>query len=150
MSLADQPRAPKCNKEQFKHWKPWLEEQNLPGWAEKLNDKSDLKTVLTKDSKEGEKALYDQAMWWKKQVKKRRQGCELPLAFYQKFHVKDAVISYASLKPRVEPRLQEIYRKFAVKLTEYEHELEDNFNIKGKFDAQQVREDIGRRIARED
>ena len=89
-----------------------------------MNDKSDLKTVLTKDSKEGEKALYDQAMWWKKQVKKRRQGCELPLAFYQKFHVKDAVISYASLKPRVEPRLQEIYRKFAVKLTEYEHELE--------------------------
>ena len=61
MSLADQPR---CNREQFKHWKPWLEEQNLPGWAEKLNDRSDLKTVLTKDSKEGEKALYDQAMWW--------------------------------------------------------------------------------------
>ena len=63
MSLADLPRC-KVNKEQFKHWKPWLEEQNLPKWAETLNDKSDLKTVLTKDSKAGEKALYDQAMWW--------------------------------------------------------------------------------------
>lgn len=54
------------------------------------------------------------------------------------------MISYASLKPRVEPRLQEIYRTFAVKLTEYEHELEANFNLK-KFNPVQARLDITKR-----
>jgi hypothetical protein len=24
------------NKEDFKYWKPWLPEQNIPKWAEKL------------------------------------------------------------------------------------------------------------------
>ena len=47
----------------------------------------------------------------------------------------DHVISYASLgKPRIEKPLQEIYRKFAGKLTEYEDELKETFKIKGKFD----------------
>ena len=59
----------------------------------------------------------------------------MPLAFYQKFRVNDHVISYASLgKPRIEKPLQEIYRKFAGKLTEYEDELKETFKIKGKFD----------------
>lgn len=55
---------PAINKENFKHWKPWLEEQNLPEWAEKMQEKTDLKTLLTKDSKAGEEALLEQAMWW--------------------------------------------------------------------------------------
>lgn len=57
---------PRVDKSKFKHWQPWLTEQNLPEWAKNLNEKSDLKTVLTKNSKEGEKALQEQAMWWKK------------------------------------------------------------------------------------
>ena len=77
-------------------------------------------------------------MWWKKQTK---NNAELPLTFYQKFKLNDKVISYASLKPRVEPRLQEIYRKFAVKLTQYEHELKENFNLE-PFDPKKAREDL--------
>lgn len=142
---------PKLDREQFKHWKPWLpEEQNLPKWAEKLNDRSDLKTLLTKDSKEGEEALEQQVMWWKRQKMSRRQGCELSIDFYKKFRMNDTILSYASLKPRVEPRLQEIYRKFAGKLIEYENELKDNFQIKGKFDPKQAREDITKRQMRQD
>lgn len=80
----------------------------------------------------------------------RRQGCELSIDFYKKFHMTDTIISYASLKPRVEPRLQEICRKFASKLIEYEHELKDNFQLKGKFDPKQVREDIKKRQMRQD
>ena len=57
-------------------------------------------------------------------------------------------MSYAELNPRVEPRLQEIYRKFAVKLSEFEADLADNFNVKGKFDPEQAREDIARRKER--
>ena len=84
-------------------------------------------------------------------MKKRKQGCELPLAFYQKWKVNDNVISYASLgKPRIEPRLQEIYRKFATKLTEYEDELKDNFNIKGDFKPKEVREEIIKRKQNQD
>lgn len=59
------------------------------------------------------------------------------------------MISYASLKPRVEPQLQEIYRKFTVKLTEYEHELEANFSLK-KFDPRQARLEITKRHQRQD
>ena len=85
-------------------------------------------------------------MWWQRQKKKRNQGCELPLAFYKHFRVNDHVISYASLgKQRVEPRLQEIYRKFSSKLTEYEDELKDNFKIKGKFDPKEAKDDIIKR-----
>lgn len=51
-----------------------------------------------------------------------------------------AVISYKELAPkRVEPRLQEIYRKFAGKLTEYERELKENFSLKAEFDPDEVR-----------
>ena len=60
------------------------------------------------------------------------------------------MLSYASLNPRVEPRLQEIYRKFAGKLREYEHELKDNFKIKGKFDPEEAKDDIIRRKQRQD
>ena len=59
------------------------------------------------------------------------------------------VISYANLgKPRIEKPLQEIYRKFAEQLTQYEDELKETFNLKGKFDAKQVREDLTKRKER--
>ena len=61
MGLAQQT---KLDKTQFKIWKPWLEKQNLPKWAEKLREDTDLKTLLTKDSKEGEEALQAQTLWW--------------------------------------------------------------------------------------
>lgn len=61
MSLALQP---KCKREDFKHWQPWLKDENLPKWAENFKDKSDLKTLLTKDSKEGAEALQEQVLWW--------------------------------------------------------------------------------------
>lgn len=115
-----------------------MPEKTVPKWAEELQE-ADLTTVLTKDSKAGEKGLKEQAMWWQKQS---NNNSELPLAFYQKWKVNDHVISYASLKPRVEPRLQEIYRKFASKLTEYEHELAANFNVKGNFKPEKVRDDL--------
>ena len=81
---------------------------------------------------------------------KRKQGCLLPLDFYNKFKINNKVISYASLNPRVEPRLQEIYRKFTKKLTQYEDELRDNFNISDKFEPDQARNDIVRRKERQD
>ena len=118
----------------------------MPKWAEELQE-ADLTTVLTKDSKAGEKGLREQAMWWQKQS---NNNSELPLAFYQKWKVNDHVISYASLKPRVEPRLQEIYRKFASKLTEYEHELAANFNVNGKFQPAKVRDDLVEKKQRAD
>ena len=65
----------------------------MPKWAEELQE-ADLSTVLTKDSKAGEKGLREQTMWWKKQS---NNNSELPLAFYQKWQVKDHVTSYASL-----------------------------------------------------
>ena len=110
----------------------------MPKWAEDLKE-ADLPTVLTKDSKKGKEGLQEQAMWWKKQT---NNNSELPLAFYQRFKVNDHVISYASLRPRVEPRLQEIYRKFATKLTDYEHELAANFNVKEKFKPEKVRDNL--------
>ena len=95
--------------------------------------------MLTKDSKGGEQGLQEQTKWWKKQS---NNNSELPLAFYQKWKCTDHVGSYASLRPRVEPRLQEIYRKFAGRLTEYEHELAANFNVKGSFKPEKVRDDL--------
>ena len=47
-----------------------------------MREKTDLKTLLTKDSQAGEDALQQQAMWWQREQKKRRGGCELPFAFY--------------------------------------------------------------------
>ena len=89
-------------------------------------------------------------MWWQNQKKKRSQGCELPLAFYNSFRDNNKVNNYAKLgKPRIEKPLQEIYRNFAVKLTEYEDELKDTFQIKGKFDPKQTREDLTKRKERE-
>ena len=49
----------KYKREDYKHWKPWNKDKNLPKWAETLTENADLKTVLTKDSKEGEKALKE-------------------------------------------------------------------------------------------
>ena len=93
------------NKEDFKYWKPWLPEQNIPKWAEKLQE-GPLGVVLgTK-----EKPIKNQT--------------ELPLSFYKDWTMTDKVKSYADLKPtRVEPRLNEIYRKFAKKLTKFDHEI---------------------------
>lgn len=49
---------------------------------------------------------------------------ELPLSFYRDWTMTDKVKSYADLKPvRVEPRLNEIYRKFGKKLEQFEHEI---------------------------
>ena len=56
-------------------------------------------------------------------------------------------MSYSNLRPRVEPRLAEIYRKFAQKLTQYEHELEENFNLQ-PFDPVKAREDLAERRER--
>ena len=56
-------------------------------------------------------------------------------------------MSYANLRPRVEPRLAEIYRKFAQKLTQYEHELEENFNLE-PFDPAKARENLAERRQR--
>ena len=72
----------------------------------------------------------------------------LPIEFYKKFKIDNKVISYANLNPRVEPKLQEIYRKFAGKLTEYEDELKNNFNIADKFEPERVRNDITKRKER--
>lgn len=77
-----------------------------------MKNDTELKEVLTKNSDEGEDALLKQALWWERQIQKRNQGCLLPLDFYNKFRLNSKVISYANLKPRMEPRLQEIYRKF--------------------------------------
>ena len=75
----------------------------------------------------------------------------MPLEFYKKFKVNDKVISYASLNPRVEPRLQEIYRKFSEKLTEYSDELKGTFVFgKGKFDPKQARDDLDAREKRKE
>ena len=75
----------------------------------------------------------------------------MPLEFYKKFKVNDKVISYASLNPRVEPRLQEIYRKFSEKLTEYSDELKGTFVFgKGKFDPKKAREDLDARNKRKE
>lgn len=42
---------------------------------------------------------------------------ELPLQFYQAFKVKDRIQEYADLRPQAcEPRVNEIYRKFAQKM----------------------------------
>ena len=41
--------------------------------------------------------------------------------------------------------MQEIYRKFSSKLTEYEDDLKDNFKIKGKFDPKEAKDDIIKR-----
>ena len=56
-------------------------------------------------------------------------------------------MSYANLRPRVEPRLAEVYRKFAQKLTQYEHELEENFNLE-PFDPAKTRENLAERRQR--
>ena len=57
---------PRFKREAFTHWKPWLQESNLPDWADKLHENTDLKTLLTKNSKEGEEALLAETMWWKR------------------------------------------------------------------------------------
>ena len=69
------------------------------------------------------------------------------MTFYRKFKLNDKVMSYANLRPRVEPRLAEVYRKFAQKLTQYEHELEENFNLE-PFDPAKARENLAERRER--
>ena len=73
-----------------------------------------------------------------------KNNAELPLEFYQKHWKKEnKVQSYSDLAPpRVEPRLEEIYRKFAHRLTEYKKELGVNFNVTEKFDPEAVRNKI--------
>ena len=63
---------PQVDKSKFKHWQPWLKDENLPEWADTMRNRSDLKTLLTKDSAEGEEALMQQAMWWQRQLYKRK------------------------------------------------------------------------------
>jgi hypothetical protein len=55
---------------------------------------------------------------------------ELPLSSYNDWKVNDKVMSYADLKPqRVEPRLNEIYRKFGQRMKEFENEITQDFNV---------------------
>jgi hypothetical protein len=65
----------------------------------------------------------------------------MTLDFYQKHWKKaDKAKTYAQqAPPRVEPRLQEIYRKFASKMSEYKHEIGVSFNVYDKFDPDFVR-----------
>ena len=70
------------NKADFKIWKPWLENENIPKWAEDLKA-SDLKTVLTKDSKAGQKGIDENVLDWQKQAEYNKGNCELPIKFYQ-------------------------------------------------------------------
>ena len=55
---------------------------------------------------------------------------ELPLSSYTDWKVNDKVMSYADLKPqRVEPKLNEIYRKFGRRMKEFENEITQDFNV---------------------
>ena len=91
---SNKPLEP-LNKDDFKYWKPWLPEQNIPKWAEQLQD-APLKKVLGTIKNPLEK-----------------NQTELPLQFYKDWTMTDKVKSYADLKPeRIEPRLNEIFRKF--------------------------------------
>jgi len=54
----------------------------------------------------------------------------------------DKVKSYADLRPtRVEPRLNEIYRKFAKKLKKFEPEIQRHFNIEPRT-IEQVKDKV--------
>ena len=57
---------PRVDKSKFQHWKPWCKDENLPSWAEKMRNQSDLKTVLTADSDAGEEAIVQNMMWWQR------------------------------------------------------------------------------------
>jgi hypothetical protein len=93
------------NKADFKIWQPWLHESNLPKWAQDLQEQP-LNEVLAQDLPEFKKTFEG--------------NVELPLQFYQAFKVKDRIQEYADLRPKAcEPRLTEIYRKFAQKIKEF-------------------------------
>ena len=110
---------PPVNKADFKIWKPWLEETKLPQWAEELQS-APLSEAL------GSKHLpanSEQVVLPPNLPKKDVGGVELPIEFYKAFKTHDFVTSYANLRPKAEPRLEEIYRKFAERIKEFEPEM---------------------------
>jgi hypothetical protein len=63
----------------------------------------------------------------------KNPGCvELPIEFYKAWHSFDFVSSYANLRPKAEPRLNEIYRKFSKKIKEFESEFTAHQNLDAK------------------
>ena len=68
----------------------------------------------------------------------------MPKEFYERFRNNNAVTRYSEQAPeRVEPRLQEIFRKFKTRLGDFKEDLAENFNVKDEqFKPEEIKERI--------
>lgn len=134
---------PPINKEDFQIWKPWLEEVEVPKWAEKiqngtLNQMLGSPTLPTKE-------------------------VELPVDWYNEFACKDIIKEnmdavkthyhqgYMQNDSNVEDssRLNQIFRNFAQKMNDFDSEMQPYFNLKQGDIDKDVRESAAETAWRE-